>query len=86
VPKVAILPGGVRVCLYYKDHEPPHFHHEHAGVIAVIKIADGSLLSGQISPADHRTLVPWVYAHQAELALNWVLMRANLPLKQIAYP
>jgi len=76
----------VRIFIYYKDHDPPHFHHEHAGVIAVIRIADGALIRGTISSRDNATLLPWVDAHRAELALDWVLLKADLPLKKIAYP
>jgi hypothetical protein len=86
MPKVATLPGGVRICQYYKDHDPPHFHHEHAGVIALIRIADMTVFQGQISPSDRATVKSWGYRHQAELALNWVLMKANLAPNRIAYP
>ena len=70
MPKVATLPGGIRVCQYYKDHDPPHFHHEHAGVEALIRIADMAVIAGQISPADQGTVISWGYKHQAELALD----------------
>ena len=49
-------------------------------------IADISVLHGGLDSSDMAVLRRWALAHQAELALNWVLARATLPLREIPYP
>ena len=86
MPKVADLPGRLRICQFHNDHDPPHFHVQHAGHNILITIADIRILRGAISATNLRTVREWALAHQAELALNWVLARAGLELQDIASP
>jgi hypothetical protein len=86
MPKVADLPGRLRVCQYHNDHDPPHFHVQHAGHNTLITIADVQILRGALSTTNPRTVREWALAHQAELALNWVLARAGLEIRGIPSP
>ena len=72
--------------LHRRDHDPPHFHAERTGREVQIKIADISVLRGMLEPSDMALLRHWAQAHQAELALNWVLARATLPLREKPFP
>ena len=86
MPVVPHLPGRIRVILHINDHDPPHFHAERPGAAVQIRIADLSVLRGSLDPSDMLLLRSWARAHQAELAMDWVLARAKLDLWDIPYP
>ena len=86
MPTVATMANGAKVCQYYKDHHPPHFHVVRGEDDAQIRIADFGIENGTISPADHTAVTTWGRIHQAELALNWVLAGAGLPIVSIPVP
>ncbi len=86
MPKVADLPGRIRICQYHRDHDPPHFHVERAGQNALVRIADLEVERGAVSAADLAVVRAWAREHQAELALNWVLARAGMDLRDIPFP
>jgi hypothetical protein len=86
MPAVADLPGRLRVCQYYQDHDPPHFHVQRAEQDTLITIADFKVLRGTIAVSSLREVKEWALAHQAELALNWVLARAGLDMRDIPFP
>jgi hypothetical protein len=70
--------------MFYKEHEPPHFHAEHGGQQATFGF-DGELLAGEIRSrkARHR-IREWAVGHRAELEANWDRMKAGRPLESIA--
>ena len=72
--------------LHLNDHDPPHFHAAGPGTEVVVRIADLSVLRGSLEPSDMVLLRRWARAHQAELAMDWVLARAKLDLWDIPYP
>jgi|HubBroStandDraft_1064217.scaffolds.fasta_scaffold1243701_2 hypothetical protein len=86
MPKVAELPGRLHVCQFHNDHDPPHFHVRQAGRDTLICIADLLILRGALAATHLRAVREWALAHQAELALNWVLARAGLDIRDIPYP
>ena len=47
---------GIYVRMYFADHAPPHIHVEYQGHEALIAIADGSLIEGEL-PRRAMTLV-----------------------------
>jgi hypothetical protein len=83
---VADLPREIRVCQFYNDHDPPHFHVRQAGANVLIRIADLTVLRGAMSSSDLLLVQEWARNHQAEQALNWVLARAGLDVWEIPYP
>jgi len=75
---------GIVIRMYYKEHEPAHFHAEHAGQQAKFTF-DGALIAGEIT--SRRTLGrirEWAQLHRAELEANWAKMKAGQPLESIA--
>ena len=86
MPRVALLPGRLRVCQFHNDHDPPHFHVQHSGGDTLITIADLRILRGALSTTNLRTVRDWALAHHAALALNWVLARAGLEIQDIPFP
>jgi hypothetical protein len=88
-PSIAVMPiisafFGIVIRMYYKEHEPAHFHAEYAGQQAKFTF-DGGLIAGQItSRRAVRRIRDWAQAHRAELEANWAKMKAGQPLEAIA--
>lgn len=75
---------GIVIRMYYKEHEPAHFHAEYAGQQAKFAF-DGGLIAGEIaSRRAVRRIRNWAHVHRAELEANWVKMKAGQPLEAIA--
>ncbi|MDQ5879887.1 MAG: hypothetical protein QG638_2624 [Pseudomonadota bacterium] len=62
---------GIVICMYFDDHNPPHFHVRYNEYRAVLTIQTLNLLDGRL-PARVRGLVEeWAELHQAELMAMW---------------
>ena len=46
--------------VYFRDHAPPHFHAQYAGEEAVIAIADGRVIRGEIPDRALRLVREWL--------------------------
>lgn len=64
--------------MYYRDHDPPHFHVEYGDCEALIRIADLALMEGDVPTRVLRQVADWARDRQAGLALNWVKCRSHL--------
>ena len=70
--------------MFYKEHEPPHFHAEYQGQQAEFDF-EGEIVAGYIRSRTARSLIQqWARAHRVELDKNWKKMKAGSPLNQIA--
>jgi hypothetical protein len=71
---------GVIISLYFMDnkqHHTPHIHAKYQEYEAVISIADGEVLEGQLPTAKMRLLLAWVEIHKDELMADWQLAVAG---------
>jgi hypothetical protein len=69
--------------MFYREHEPPHFHAEHGSDRATFTF-DGQVLAGEVRSARARRLIEeWAGLHGHELEANWQRMKAGLPLERI---
>ena len=68
---------GIAVYMYWRDHNPPHFHAIYGGDEALVVIADGSLLRGSLPRTAARLVAEWLALHRDELMANWE--RAQVP-------
>ena len=57
--------------MYFADHAPPHFHAVYAGAEAVIAIANGEVLRGELPERALRLVREWADEHRVELEANW---------------
>jgi hypothetical protein len=75
---------GIIIRMFYKEHEPPHFHAEHNANQAKFSF-DGDLLAGEIRSRKARERIrTWALEHRAELEANWANMKAGRALESIA--
>lgn len=69
--------------MFYKEHEPAHFHAEHANQRAKFDFA-GEIIAGEIRSRKARERIrEWARQHRPELEADWQNMKAGLPLETI---
>ena len=62
---------GIVIGMFYKDHNPPHFHAYYGEHDAAIAVQDGALLSGGLPRRAMAHVQEWRQAHLAELEADW---------------
>lgn len=74
---------GIVVRMFYREHEPAHFHAEYQGQQGKFDF-DGNAIAGTIqSGTALRLIADWARRHRAELELNWEKTKAGRPLDRI---
>ena len=74
---------GIVIRMFYKEHEPVHFHAEHQGQQAKFDL-DGEMIAGNIRSGTALRLVrDWTSLHRRELEANWEKMKEGRPLEKI---
>jgi hypothetical protein len=68
---------GIVIRMYFADRAPPHFHAVYAGEEAVIVIATGDILRGDLPDRALRMVRESGSMHRDELTANWE--RAQVP-------
>ena len=74
---------GIVVGMYYDDHEPPHFHARYAEWHVSVTIDGLKIMSGGLPRRAMALVREWACLHTEELAYNWELAKAGLPLRPI---
>ena len=64
---------GIRITMYYDDHNPPHFHAEYAGHRALVDIVEGCVIRGSLPARQLKLVLAWAELHKDELMQNWEL-------------
>jgi hypothetical protein len=82
VPEISRF-RGIVIGMYYKDHNPPHFHATHGEHEAAIAIHDGKVLWGSLPGRAFAQVEQWRQAHLAELEDDWERARGRQPLNAI---
>ena len=68
---------GIVVAMYFRDHDPPHFHARYGEHKAKFDIETGKLIEGTM-PRRARALVQeWCTLHLDELRADWELVQAR---------
>ena len=62
---------GVIIRMFYRDHNPPHFHAVYGDYEALIDIQKNEMISGALPPRVLGLVVEWAALHQQELMENW---------------
>ena len=57
--------------MFYRDHNPPHFHAIYGDYEALIDIQKNEIISGTLPPRVLGLVVEWTALHQDELMINW---------------
>jgi hypothetical protein len=73
---------GISIFMYYRDHEPPHFHAEYGEFEITVEIERG-VVSGRFPRRALSLILEWCLLHKAELLADWELAVQKLPLNPI---
>ena len=68
---------GIRITMYYDDHNPPHFHAEYAGHKALVDILRGCVMRGSLPNRQLRLVLAWTELHRDELMQDWALAQGG---------
>jgi len=69
--------------MYYKEHQPPHFHAKYGGQTGVFSVTDLNLIEGELPKRVIALILEWAFEHRDELMENWKLAMAKKPLRSI---
>ncbi len=83
VPTISMFFGFV-VQMYWGDHAPPHCHVYYQGYEALIELATGEPIGGDLPPGARRLIRDWVGRNRAALFANWERGRLLQPFEAIA--
>ncbi len=75
---------GIVIKMFFDDHNPPHFHAEYSGDLALIDIRNLSVFSGYLPPRVRGFVIEWATIHQQELSDDWDRAQAQQDLLKIA--
>ena len=82
MPEISLF-RGIRVLMYYDDHNPPHFHVEYAGYKCLVDIVSGCVIKGMLPARQLKLVLAWNELHREELMQNWELAKDKQRLIQI---
>ena len=82
MPEVSLF-FGIRVTMYYDDHNPPHFHAEYNGEKVIVDIVNARVISGSFPSRQLKLILAWAVIHHDELMQNWELAKDGQPLNKI---
>jgi hypothetical protein len=75
---------GVIIRMFYRDHNPPHFHAVYADFEGIIDIEKNEIIGGELPSRVLVFVKEWTALHQNELMYNWERARQQESLKDIA--
>jgi hypothetical protein len=82
VPVISVF-FGIVIRMYYKEHEPPHFHAEHQALEGKFDF-DGNQVVGNITSRNALELIrQWAQLYRAALSDNWSKIKTGQPLDRI---
>lgn len=58
---------GIIIYIYFRDHQPPHFHAVYGDYEVLISIDDLAILAGQMPPRALGLVMEWANKHHQEL-------------------
>ena len=66
---------GIRISIYYSDHNPPHIHAKYGEHTALIDIQEVSVIKGGLPSRQLKLVLAWVVMYQDELMQSWELAK-----------
>ena len=74
MPEISLF-CGIRITMFYSDHNPPHFHAEYGGCKALVDIQHSCVIRGALPSRQLKLILAWCELHKDELMQNWELAR-----------
>ena len=70
MPTIATL-DGIRIYIYFGDHNPPHVHAYAAENDGKFRIADSVMIAGDLPTKDQRKVRDWLNDNREIAAQKW---------------
>jgi hypothetical protein len=74
---------GIIIAMYYREHNPPHFHVRYNEYKAVVSIDTLALTEGKLPPKVLGLVIEWASINQEALRSNWELAQKLSVLNRI---
>ena len=74
---------GISIYMYFKEHDPPHFHARYNGLKGSFQISPLKYYEGQLPPRIVGLVMEWASLHNNELLDNWNYLKENKKYKKI---
>ena len=68
---------GISIAMYFKDHNPPHFHAIYNEYDIKIEIENLTILEGKLPPRILGIVMEWAELHKKELMDDWNLLQKS---------
>ncbi len=75
---------GIVIRMFFREHEPAHFHAEYGEHEALLEIETLAVYRGWLPSRALALVQEWAELHRDELGLNWERARREQPLQRIA--
>ena len=82
MPEISLF-RGIRIMMFYSDHNPPHFHAEYGNFKCLIDVESGCVIKGSLPSRQLKLVLAWNELHRDELMQNWELARDTKPLNHV---
>ena len=66
---------GISIAMYFKDHNPPHFHAIYNEYDIEIEITNLTVLEGKLPARILGLVMEWAEMHKEELIIGWNLLQ-----------
>ncbi len=63
--------NGIKICIYWDDHMPPHVHALCGSFSAIIDIQNAVVLQGVLPASKVKLVLAWCELHKQELMECW---------------
>lgn len=63
---------GVKICLFFDDHNPPHFHAFIGEYEAVVAILNNVILKGDLPKRKKQKILTWAECNKEDLMEIWI--------------
>ena len=62
---------GIRITIYFDDHQPSHFHAEYGEYEAVFSIHDGDMINGKLPNTAKKLVKRWYDLQKDKILETW---------------
>jgi len=73
---------GIVIAMFYRDHEPAHFHAVYGEYQITVGIEEG-VVKGEFPRRALRHVLEWYELNKVDLAENWKRAKESQPLQRI---
>lgn len=74
---------GIKIYMYWDEHNPQHFHAEYADFKAMISIRESVVIRGALPAKQLKLVLAWSEIHNEELFKNWESAEKNGDIAKI---